>query len=135
VWWECTFEPHQTWPQQHWKKNIMGEQHAMMFHNVHKWLILERDWKMFQIMKAKGVFKAQNVIANCCNIKGSPTNHHWSSIQSSTLATIYTNKTIDETFIIYINVDSKLLYTIDQIEVNAIGIIHVWTRLINVHML
>lgn len=28
-------------------------------------------------------------------------------------------------FIVDSNVDSKLLYTIDQIEVNAIGIIHV----------
>jgi hypothetical protein len=80
---------------------------------------------MLQIMKARGIFKAQNVMTNCCSIKGSPTNHHQSSIQSSTLATIYTNKTIDETFIVYSNVDSKLLYTIDQIEVNVIGIIHV----------
>ncbi len=76
-------------------------------------------------MKARGVFKAQNVITNCCNIIGSPTNHHQSSIQPSTLATIYTNKTIDETFIVDSNVDSNLLYTIDQIEVNVIDIIHV----------
>lgn len=95
-----------------------------VFHNVHKWLVLERDWKMLHIMKARGIFKAQNVMTNCCNIKGSPTNHHRSSIQSSTLATIYTNKTIDETFIVYSNVDSKLLYIIDQIEVNAISTIH-----------
>lgn len=107
------------------KMNIVGVQHAMMFfHNVHKWLVLERDWKMLHIMKARGIFKAQNVMTNCCNIKGSPTNHHRSSIQSSTLATIYTNKTIDETFIVYSNVDSKLLYIIDQIEVNAISTIH-----------
>jgi hypothetical protein len=76
-------------------------------------------------MKARIVVKAQNVITNCCNIKGSPTNHHQSSIQPSTPATIYTNKTIDEMFIVDNNANSKLLYTIDQIEVNAIGIIHV----------